>query len=238
MGNVEHPSRASVWTRNLFVIFVLLLLFINTLSLLPWGVFHVRSFFHIDDHSTTHISIPSFASISTLNVGEGGGGGGEKELAALLKAAADILGAVSAQHQLQSLQGISNDLNKLAADTEKSKINVGLRARGFFDGLAALAGGGAGGATAAKGAAGGASASPLSGLLGGAAGGGLTSLFSSAAGGLLNITADSLAGPAQYLGDGVGRGVTTGLKVSNNVQQTSATKPEGINKLASNLGFG
>ncbi|PQE28024.1 cytochrome b b6 petb protein [Rutstroemia sp. NJR-2017a WRK4] len=236
MGNVEHTPRASVWTRNVFVIFVSLLLFINTLSLLPWGVFHVRSFFHTDDHSTTHISIPSFASISTLNVGEGGGG--EEELAALLKAAADILGAVSAQHQLQSLQGISNDLNKLAADTEKSKSSVGLRARNFFDGLAALAGGGAGGATAAKGAAGGASASPLSGLLGGAAGGGLTSLFSSAAGGLLNITADSLAGPAQYLGDGVGRGVTTGLKVSNNVQQTSATKPEGINKLAGNLGFG
>ncbi|PQE20691.1 cytochrome b b6 petb protein [Rutstroemia sp. NJR-2017a BBW] len=241
MGNVEHPPRASVWTRNVFVIFVSLLLFINTLSLLPWGVFHVRSFFHTYDHSTTHISIPSFASISTLNVGEGGGGGGGgggEELAALLKAAADILGAVSAQHQLQSLQGISNDLNKLAADTEKSKSSVGLRARGFFDGLAALAGGGAGGATAAKGAAGGASASPLSGLLGGAAGGGLTSLFSSAAGGLLNITADSLAGPAQYLGDGVGRGVTTGLKVSNNVQQTSAMKPEGINKLAGNLGFG
>jgi hypothetical protein len=236
MGNVEHPPRASVWTRNLFVIFVSLLLFINTLSLLPWGIFHVKSLFHTNDHSITQISIPSIASISTLNVGEGGG----EELAVLLKAAADILGAVSAQHQLQSLQGISNDLKKLAADTEKSKSSVGLRARGFFDGLGALiggAGGSAGGASAAGGAAGGASANPLSGLLGGA-GGGLSSLFSSAAGGLLNITADSLAGPAQYLGDGVGRGVTTGLKVNNNVQQTSATKPEGINKLAGNLGFG
>ncbi|KAM3089008.1 hypothetical protein ACMFMG_000627 [Clarireedia jacksonii] len=227
MGNVEHPPCERVWTRNFFIIFFSVVLFINTLSLLPWGIFHVKSFFHANDHSITQISIPSIASISTLKVGEGGG----DELAALLKIAADILGAVSEQHRLQSLQGISNDLNKLAANTVKSKSSAGLRARGFFDGLLDGAGDGAGGAT------GGASASPLTGLLGGA-GGGLSSLFSSAAGGLLNITADSLAGPAQYLGDGVGRGVTTGLKVSNNVQQTSATKPEGINKLASNLGFG
>lgn len=236
MGNVEHLPGERVWARKPFIIFISVLLFINTLSLLPWGIFHVGSFFYGSHHIVTKLSNQSIASISRFDVGEGGG----EDLVALLNAAAGILGAVSAQHQLQTLQGISNDLNKLAADTQKSKSSVGLHARGLFDGLGALIGGtegSAGDASAAGGAAGGANASPLSGFLAGA-GGGLSGLISSAAGGLLNMTADSLAGPAEYLGDGFGRGVTTGLKINNNVQQTSVTKPEGIDKLADNLGFG
>ncbi|RAL67860.1 hypothetical protein DID88_008586 [Monilinia fructigena] len=168
----------------------------------------------IDASLSTIIDI---ASLETLDIGQLQGGGGE--VAAVLKAAADILGAVSTQHHLVSLQALSNDLHKLAADTDKAQGRNNLRSRGLFDAFtSAFTGGAAGGKD-------------------GAAGGGGV-IFEALGGKLLDVSAESLAGPAQYLGDGVGRGTTTGLKINNGVKQTSAEKPSGVNKIADNLGFG
>ncbi|TGO07068.1 hypothetical protein BTUL_0337g00060 [Botrytis tulipae] len=228
MGNVDHIPQQRVWTRNLFVIFASLLLFFNTLSLLPWGIYHTRSFFNTDNHPTSQFS-SSIASLETVDIGQLQGG---EDIASVLKAAADILGAVSAQHHLTSLQALSNDLHKLAVDTHQAESGNNLKTRGFFDGFASiLTGGAAGGAGGAAGAgAGGAKAAT--------GGGGLAGIFETLGGKLLDVTADSLATPAGFLGDGVGRGATTGLKINNGVKQTTAEKPSGVNAIAANLGFG
>ncbi|KAK6612146.1 hypothetical protein H4I96_01359 [Botrytis cinerea] len=226
MGNVDHIPQQRVWTRNLFVIFASLLLFLNTLSLLPWGVYHVRSYLHTDNHSASQFS-SSIASLETADIEQLQGG---EDIASVLKAAADILGAVSAQHHLTSLQALSNDLHKLALDTHQAQSGNSLKSRGLFDGFASiLTGGAAGGAGGAAGAGGAKAAS---------GGGGLTGIFETLGGKLLDVTADSLATPAGYLGDGVGRGATTGLKINNGVKQTTAEKPSGVNAIAANLGFG
>ncbi|KAM0306063.1 hypothetical protein ACHAO8_010909 [Botrytis cinerea] len=226
MGNVDHIPQQRVWTRNLFVIFASLLLFLNTLSLLPWGVYHVRSYLHTDNHSASQFS-SSIASLETVDIEQLQGG---EDIASVLKAAADILGAVSAQHHLTSLQALSNDLHKLALDTHQAQSGNNLKSRGLFDGFASiLTGGAAGGAGGAAGAGGAKAAS---------GGGGLTGIFETLGGKLLDVTADSLATPAGYLGDGVGRGATTGLKINNGVKQTTAEKPSGVNAIAANLGFG
>ncbi|KAF7888623.1 uncharacterized protein EAF02_003164 [Botrytis sinoallii] len=226
MGNVDHIPQQRVWTRNLFVIFASLLLFFNTLSLLPWGIYHARSFLHTDNHPTSQFS-SSIASLETVDIGQLQGG---EDIASVLKAAADILGAVSAQHHLTSLQALSNDLHKLAVDTHQAQSGNNLKTRGLFDGFASiLTGGAAGGAGGAAGA-GGAKAAT--------GGGGLAGIFETLGGKLLDVTADSLATPAGFLGDGVGRGATTGLKINNGVKQTTAEKPSGVNAIAANLGFG
>ncbi|KAF7910639.1 uncharacterized protein EAF01_002149 [Botrytis porri] len=226
MGNVDHMPQQRVWTRNLFVIFASLLLFFNTLSLLPWGIYHARSFLYTDDHSTSQFS-SSIASLETVDIGQLQGG---ENIASVLKAAADILSAVSAQHHLTSLQALSNDLHQLAVDTHEAQSGNSLKTRGLFDGFASiLTGGAAGGAGGAAGAGGAKAAS---------GGGGLTGILETLGGKLLDVTADSLATPAGFLGDGVGRGATTGLKINNGVKQTTAEKPSGINAIASNLGFG
>ncbi|TGO47039.1 hypothetical protein BOTNAR_0548g00030 [Botryotinia narcissicola] len=226
MGNVDHIPQQRVWTRNLFVIFASLLLFFNTLSLLPWGIYHTRSFFNTDNHPTSQFS-SSIASLETVDIGQLQGG---EDIASVLKAAADILGAVSAQHHLTSLQALSNDLHKLAVDTHQAESGNILKTRGLFDGFASiLTGGAAGGAGGAE-EAGGAKAAT--------GGGGLTGIFETLGGKLLDVTADSLATPAGFLGDGVGRGATTGLKINNGVKQTTAEKPSGVNAIAANLGFG
>ncbi|TGO33227.1 hypothetical protein BHYA_0259g00090 [Botrytis hyacinthi] len=226
MGNVDHIPQQRVWTRNLFVIFASLLLLFNTLSLLPWGIYHVRSFLDTDDHPTSQFS-SSIASLETVDIGQLQGG---EHIASVLKAAADILGAVSAQHHLTSLQALSNDLHKLAVDTHQAESGNRLKTRGLFDGFAALlTGGAAGGAGGAAGADGAKAAT---------GGGGLTGILETLGGKLLGVTADSLAAPAGFLGDGVGRGATTGLKINNGVKQTAAEKPSGVNAIAANLGFG
>ncbi|KAF5868979.1 uncharacterized protein Bfra_011946oa [Botrytis fragariae] len=226
MGNVDHIPQQRVWTRNLFVIFASLLLFFNTLSLLPWGIYHARSLLYTDNHSTSQFS-SSLASLETVDVGQLQGG---EDIASVLKAAADILGAVSAQHHLTSLQALSNDLHKLAVDTHQAQSGNSLKTRGLFDGFASiLTGGAAGGAGGAAGADGAKAAT---------GGGGLTGIFETLGGKLLDVTADSLATPAGFLGDGVGRGATTGLKINNGVKQTTAEKPSGVNAIAANLGFG
>ncbi|KAF7961173.1 hypothetical protein EAE96_000840 [Botrytis aclada] len=226
MGNVDHIPQQRVWTRNLFVIFASLLLFFNTLSLLPWGIYHARSFLYTDNHSTSQFS-SSIASLETVDIGQLQGG---EDIASVLKAAADILGAVSAQHHLTSLQALSNDLHKLAVDTHQAQSGNSLRSRGLFDGFASILTGGAAGGAGGAAEAGGAKAAT--------GGGGLTGIFETLGGKLLDVTADSLATPAGFLGDGVGRGATTGLKINNGVKQTTTEKPSGVNAIAANLGFG
>ncbi|KAB8304876.1 hypothetical protein EYC80_004207 [Monilinia laxa] len=180
-------------------------------------MYHTRSFFHADNHLSFSQYSSSIASLETLDIGQLQGGG--EEVAAVLKAAADILGAVSTQHHFVSLQALSNDLHKLAADTDKAQGRNSLRSRGLFDAFTSAFTGGA-----------------VGGKDGAASGGG--GIFEALGGKLLDVSAESLAGPAQYLGDGVGRGATTGLKINNGVKQTSAEKPSGVNKIADNLGFG
>ncbi|KAF7902352.1 hypothetical protein EAF00_002255 [Botryotinia globosa] len=226
MGNVDHIPQQRVWTRNLFVIFASLLLFFNTLSLLPWGIYHTRSFFNTDNHPTSQFS-SSIASLETVDIGQLQGG---EDIASVLKAAANILGAVSAQHHLTSLQALSNDLHKLAVNTHQAETGNSLKTRGLFDGFASILTGGAAGAAGGAAGAGGAKAAT--------GGGGLTGIFETLGGKLLDVTADSLATPAGFLGDGVGRGATTGLKINNGVKQTTAEKPSGVNAIAANLGFG
>jgi hypothetical protein len=144
---------------------------------------------------------------------------GQDDLATILAAAADYLNDLSEKHNLQSLNGLSNDLRAHALNAEKSSLiksaSNALDSRGLLDGIGNLFGGG--------GAADGASNSSgvLSGLLGS----------------LGNIAIDSLAEPAGFLGDGLGRGTTAGLNMTTNVQ-TTEPKPSGLNAAADNLGFG
>ncbi|KAF7871659.1 hypothetical protein EAF04_003766 [Stromatinia cepivora] len=226
MGNVEHIPQQRVWTRNLFVIFASILLFFNTISLLPWGIYHVRSFLGTDSHPISQYS-STIASLETVDIGQLQAGG---DIATVLKTAADILGSVSAQHHLASLQALSNDLHKLAVDTQQAHRGSSLRSRGIFEDFASAFTGGA--------AKGGGAAAGAGGATGATGGGGFTGIIESLGEKFLGVTADSLAAPAQYLGDGVGRGVTSGLKINNGVKQTSAEKPSGINAIADNLGFG
>lgn len=225
MGYVEHIPQQRVWTRNLFVIFASILLFFNTILLLPWGIYHVRSFLHTDNHPISQYS-STIASLEAVDIGQLQAG---RDIATILQTAADILGSVSAQHHLASLQALSNDLQKLAADTQQAHSGSNLRPRGIFEDFASAFTGGAG-KGGATGGAGGAKAAT--------GGGGFTGIIESLGAKFLGITADSLATPAQFLGDGVGRGVTSGLKINNGVKQTSAQKPSGINAIADNLGFG
>ncbi|CAD6445411.1 8cb9c813-8ab3-4973-a628-aae03289f549 [Sclerotinia trifoliorum] len=225
MGYVEHIPQQRVWTRNLFVIFASILLFFNTILLLPWGIYHVQSFLHTDNHPISQFS-STIASLEAVDIGQLQAGG---DIATVLKTAADILGSVSAQHHLASLQALSNDLHKLAGDTQQARSGSSgsnLRSRGVFEDFASAFTGGAG----KKGKAAGAG--------GATGGGGFTGIIESLGEKVLGITADSLATPAQFLGDGVGRGVTSGLKINNGVKQTSTQKPSGINAIADNLGFG
>ncbi|KAJ8066569.1 hypothetical protein OCU04_005621 [Sclerotinia nivalis] len=226
MGYVEHIPQQRVWTRNLFVIFASILLFFNTISILPWGIYHVRSFLHTDNHPISQYS-STIASLGAVDIGLLQAGG---DIATVLKTAADILGSVSAQHHLASLQALSNDLHKLAADTQQAHSGSNLRSRGIFEDFASVFTGGA--------AKGGGAAAGAGGAKGATGGGGFTGIIESLGEKFLGITADSLATPAQFLGDGVGRGVTNGLKINNGVKQTSAQKPSGINAIANNLGFG
>ncbi|KAI9648600.1 hypothetical protein NHQ30_003237 [Ciborinia camelliae] len=189
MGNAEHTPQKRVWTQHLFVIFASLLLFFNTLSLLPSGIHHVRSFLQTHDHHSFSQLSTGIGSLETVDVGQLQGG---EEAMIVLNAAADLLGAVSAQHNLTSLQALSKDLHRLAEGTHKPQGGSNLQSRGLIDTF--------------------------------------TSLFNKGVG--------SLATPAGFLGDGVGRGATTGLKINNGVKQTTAEKPSGINAVAGNLGFG
>lgn len=185
----------------------------------------MRSYLQPDNHDSFSEYFTSITSLESASVEQLHGG---EEIATVLKAAAEVLGAVSAEYHLDSLQALSNDLHKLAAESNRVNGGNNLQSRaslldpfGLADAFKRAGAGGAAGGAAATG-----------------GGGGITGIISSLGGKLLNVTADALAGPAEYLGDGVGRGATTGLKINNGVKQTAAKPPSGINKVADNLGFG
>jgi hypothetical protein len=151
---------------------------------------------------------------------------GQADLAQILIATADFLNTLSTVHHLHSLKGLSDDIRVHASQAEKSSLVTSatnyLRKRGLLDDQSGA----------------------VSGLLGGSAGSSITDSLTSALTGLLP-SVDSLAVPAQYLGDGLGRGAATGLNLSSNVASPAGVKaaaasptPTGINAVADNLGFG
>lgn len=223
MGSSENTPHRFAFARPpfpfgtlLFIVFILVLLLSEFSHYYRSGVLDVQ-----------HYSQPplvKFAPRPSTELAQG-----REDLAEILTAAADFFDTLSTKHHLHSLSGLSNDLRIHAAEAQKSSLvksaSTYLERRSLLDGLAGLLGGGAGGA----GAAGGTSASnPLT--------AGISSLISGLGGNIL----DSLAGPAQYLGDGIGRGTASGLKLNTNAAsaQTTATQPTGINAIADNLGFG
>ena len=216
MGSSENtplPSALAFLSRPFGAL--LLLVFIFTLLLSEVSHYYTHSHAtYTDAHNVAQFTSPKFASRPPADLVHG-----REDLAEIIIAAADFFDILSTKHHLHSLSGLSNDLRIHASEAEKSSLvesaSTYLGKRSLLDGLAGLLGGGSTGADAS-----GSITSALGGLLGGAA--------------------DSLAGPAQYLGDGLGRGAATGLKLNTNAAtaQTSAQKPTGINAIADNLGFG
>jgi hypothetical protein len=214
LENTPHPPASSHPLRPFGAL--LLFVFIFTLALSEVSHYYRHSHTtYLDAHNFAQPLSNSFSRISAESTH------GREDLADILVAAANFLEGLSTKHHLQSLRGLSNDLRIHASEADKSSLvesaSTYLGKRGLLDGLTGLLGGG-----------------------GGAAGASATSSITSALGGLLSGTVDSLAGPAQYLGDGLGRGAATGLKLNTNAatSQTSAEKPTGINAIADNLGFG
>jgi len=144
------------------------------------------------------------------------------ELANILKTAADFLDTFSNDYQFHSLKTLSDDLRAHSLHAHTSSLIASAGSVLKFHGLSDLFKREPSSPTSTS------SDSAMSGLMSAA-----NSLF----GGIGELTVDTLATPAQYLGDGVGRGATSGLKISNNAQ-TTPNEPTGINKIADNLGFG
>lgn len=218
MGSSENTPLPSAFALP-FRPFGALLLLVFIFTLLLSEVSHYYRHSHAtytDAHNVAQFTSPKFASLPPADLVHG-----REDLAEILIAAADFFDILSAKHHLHSLSGLSNDLRIHASEAEKSSLvesaSTYLGKRSLLDGLARLFGGG-----------------------GGSTGAGASSSITSALGGLLDGTVDSLAGPAQYLGDGLGRGAAMGLKLNTNAvtAQTSAQKPTGINAIADNLGFG
>lgn len=220
MGSSQNTPHRFAVARSLFPFGALLfLVFVLTLMLSEASHYYRSSRFDVQ----TPAQLPFTRSASHMPVELAQG---REDLAQILTATADFLENLSTKHHFHSLNGLSNDLRAHASEAHKSSLvnsaSTYLKGRGLLDGLAGLLGGQAGGTSGSS------TSNPLTGAI------------SSLLGGLGGNILDSLAGPAQYLGDGIGRGTASGLKLSTDTAttQTAAQNPTGIDAIADNLGFG
>jgi hypothetical protein len=219
MGRSENTPRYFVFTQPLFSFGSLLFIVLIFVLLLSEASHYYRSSVldvqdYIQPPSLKYVSRPSTEPSQ-----------GREDMAEILTAAADFLDTLSTKHHLHSLRGLSSDLRVHASEAQKSSLvksaSSYLKERGLLDGLAGLIGEGAGATGSSS------SSNPL------------TAAISSLLGGLGGNILDSLAGPAQYLGDGIGRGTAAGLKLNTNAANAQATPtPTGIDAVAENLGYG
>lgn len=142
-----------------------------------------------------------------------------EELADVLRNVADFLDAFSTQHNLESLKGLSNDIRAHSSSPGKSSLIPGaanaLASRGLLPSNIRRS----------------AIGDFFSGLESSA-----SNALSGAVSGIGTSLIADLAGPAQYLGDGLGRGSVAGLNATS--KDAVTPKLNGTNLVAENLGFG
>lgn len=207
MGSQRDTHDGAPWFQRLFVVVTCVILLLYTFISIP-------SFLH-GSRRSSHLYINSKATLPLSN-----GIDGTDDVVKILTGTADFLDAVGIQGQTHMFISLSRDIRAQALTLEKSPLIerranvVKPRATSAFSSLFS-------GLT-------GASSSETSSL---------GSLLSGALDGLGDATLDSLATPALFLGDGVGRGVTSGLKISDDAV-TATTTPSGIDEIIDNLGFG
>ncbi|RDW77286.1 hypothetical protein BP6252_05339 [Coleophoma cylindrospora] len=214
MGASEQPRQGNNLARHLVFGSALIFLIWYAVVFQRPSILRVQPAGQVEHHDGNAPRLSTLASLESLEEAKN-----SEEIARILSITSDFLDALSSQYQIHSLLGLSSDLRAHASNARRSPLvsaaSKALESRGLLDGLS----GAAGAASGASGASGG--AAMLSGL---------TSAFG-------NVASGALAESAQYLGDGIGRGATAGLNISNNAK-TTAEPPTGLNAIADNLGFG
>ncbi|RDW63969.1 hypothetical protein BP5796_10471 [Coleophoma crateriformis] len=220
MGAFEQPRQGNSWAQNLVFGSALIFLIWYAVVFQRPSILRVQPAGQVEHHDENAPRLSTLASLESLEEAKN-----SDEIAQILSITSDFLDALSFQYQIHSLSGLSSDLRAHASNARRSPLvsaaSKALESRGLLDGLL----GAAGAASRASGASGASVASGGAAMLSG-----LTSVFG-------NVASGALAESAQYFGDGIGRGATAGLNISNNAK-SSAAPPTGLNAIADNLGFG